>query len=114
MWFGQPSWTITMGLSGCASFQAVAIWAPISKETAASSLRAVGMPVSAIGLKNDVMMTPASRASLTPGVAASASQMCSVAPSKPPAMTWSMFWVMTAESAWPSKTTTSAPYFSGA
>ena len=43
---------MTIGLSGWASFQAAAICLPISKDTPASSLRAVGMPVSAIGLKN--------------------------------------------------------------
>ena len=112
MWFGQPNCTITIGLSGWAAFHCVAISAPMANEMPASSLRAVGMPVSPSGLKNEVMMMPLSRASSTPGFAASESQMCSVAASMPCATTWSTFWVMTAESDLPSKTNTSAPYFS--
>src|SRR5512136_318356 len=112
VWLGQPSWTITMGLPGLAAFHCLAIWAPISNETLASSLRAVGMPVSAMGLKKAVMMTFFFRAASTPGLAASASQMCRVAASMPWATTWSMLAVMVAESDLPSKMTTSAPYFS--
>ncbi len=59
-------------------------------------------------------MMPLSRASSTPGLAASASQICIVAASMPWATTWSTFWVMTAESDLPSNANTSAPYFSAA
>ena len=57
-------------------------------------------------------MMPLSRASNTPGLAASASQMCRVAASIPCATIWSTFWVITAESDLPSNAYTSAPYFS--
>ncbi len=63
VWLGQPSWTMTMGLSGLASFHCFAICAPISKETPASSERATGMPESPSGLKKEVMTMPFSRAS---------------------------------------------------
>src|SRR5512137_1068553 len=112
VWLGQPNCTMTMGLSGWAAFHWVAISAPMANEMPFSSLRATGMPVSASGLKNEVMMMPLLRASSTPGLAASASQICMVAASIPCATTWSTFWVMTAESDLPSKAKTSTPYFS--
>src|SRR5512142_1424667 len=112
VWLGQPSWTMTMGLSGLAAFHCLAIWAPISNETLASSLRAVGIPVSAMGLKNAVMTTFFFSAASTPGLAASASQMCSVAAFMPWATIWSMLAVMVALADLPSNANTSAPYFS--
>ena len=67
VWFGQPNSTITIGLSGCAAFHCFAISAPIANEIPASSLRAIGMPLSPSGLKNDVMMMPLPSASCTAG-----------------------------------------------
>src|SRR5271157_1753428 len=112
VWLGHPSCTITMGLLGNAAFHCLAISTPMAKDTPASSLRAVGMPVSASGLKNDVMMMPFLSAALIPGFAAWSSQMCRVAASIPWATTWSTLWVMTALSDLPSKAYTSALYFS--
>src|SRR5208337_161304 len=71
-----------------------------------------GMPVSASGLKNDVMMMPFLSAARIPGFAAWSSQMCKVAASIPWATTWSTFWVMVALSDLPSNAYTSALYFS--